>query len=142
MFAHARRCIVRVPPLPGPAVAAVKADGVSVVAKHLPGRADLDGTAPLILDESVLALLPVGLQLQGEPIRRPVFGEQAQARIASHGRQGHLVAGRIETAVGLQTLVFDNGLALPLGLDPGAGMGRLGDAEGQDAPRRRQDQAS
>ena len=142
VFAHARRRIVRISPLPRPAVAAIEADGVSVVAKQLPGRADLDGTASLVLDEGVLALLPVGLELQGQPIRHPVFGEQAQARIASHGRQGRLVAGRIETAIGLQALVFDDGLALSPGLDPGAGLGRLGDAEGQNAPRRRQDQAS
>ncbi len=121
VIADARRGIAGVAPLPGLSIAAVKADGVAVVAPDLPSCADLDGAAPAVIDEGVLAVLPVRLQLKRQPIRHAVFGEHAQGRVTPPPGQITLLASSVEAGVGAQPLVFDDGLALALRLGPRAG---------------------
>lgn len=121
MRADAGLRIAGIAPLAAVRIAAKQADGVALVAPDLPGHADFDRTAPLIVDEGVFPVLPVRLQLQGQAIRDAVFGEQTQRGVAAIRRQRALVSVRVEAGVGAQILIFDDGLGAALWLCPGAG---------------------
>ena len=122
MLAHARRRIAGVSPDPGLGIADIGADGPCGPAMNLPGQAQLDRSAALVIDESVLARLQLGLELDGQSICDPVFGMNRQGVVASEHRQSLLDPGGIEGGPRLHALIFEDRLPLPRRDDPGAGL--------------------
>ena len=121
MITDTRRSIAGVAAFPGIGIAPVEADRRLRVAPDLPGHADLQRPATVVVDEGVFALLPIPLDLQGQPIGQSVFGEHAEGTLPALGRQVGKPAVCVKATTGDHVLIFEDDLALALRLGPGAG---------------------
>lgn len=106
----AGRGIARVAALSGPGIASVEADCGPLCPQRLPAHADLDRATALIVDEGVLAALPLRLDLKRQALCQSMFGEDRQGVIGALVGQRPAQAVDIEALGRAHALVFDDDL--------------------------------